>query len=328
MKQHIRLNVLCKILFLMWLLVPAAFASGGFVDGVVATVGREPILHSDVTQEMLPMLQSFKVDGASPEEQERLFKEMFEKALEQVIEYHILYLEALAFEIDIPADNVEKRMNEVKKQYGSNEAFQQALAESGHTIGDFRERLRRQMMALSVSRSKRNDFNKEVVVSESDIADYYQDNLDTFQYPAQYRVRRIFMQASKDAEERASVKDTLTQLREKLNAGEDFAEAAKALSAGPEAAEGGMMGWVSHEDLVEPLSTALTSMTVGEISPVLETEYGWHLLKLEELKEAGSLSLEEAGSEIEPIIRQQQGEKRYRQWMDSLRRRNNVRVLL
>jgi peptidyl-prolyl cis-trans isomerase C len=328
MKQHLLLKDLCKMLFLISLIAPTAFASSGFVDGVVATVGREPILHSDVTQEMLPMLQSFKTGDTTPEEQEQLFKDMFNQALEQVIEYHILYLEAVAFKIEIPDDNVEKRMDEVRKQYGSNEAFQQALAGSGHTISDFRERLKRQMMALSVSRSKRNEFEKEVVVSESDIADYYQENLDAFQYPAQYKVRRIFVQAPSDADERASVKDTLIQMREKLVAGDDFAEAAKAHSAGPEAADGGMMGWVRSEDMVEPLNAALASLAVGEISPVLETEYGLHLLKLEEIKEAGSLSLADARKEIEPLVRRQQGEKRYRQWMDSLRRRNNVRILL
>lgn len=328
MKQHIRLKYTCKMLLLIWLVVPLAFASGGFVDGVVATVGREPILHSDVTQEMLSMLQSFKPDGASPEEQERLFKEMFEQALEQVIESHILYLEALAFEISIPADDVEKRLNQVKKQYGSNEEFQQALAASGHTVSDFRERLRRQIMALSVSRSKRSEFEREAVVSESDIVRYYQENLDTFQFPAQYQIRRIFMQASQEVEQRSSVMNKMEQLREKMLTSDNFAETAIAQSEGPEASDGGLMGWVRTQDLVEPLSTAIAAMKVGEISPVLETEYGFHLLKLEDIKEAGSLSLEEARKEIEPLIRREEGEKRYRQWMDSLRRRNNVRVLL
>ena len=319
----------CITLLIAYLLVFSVMVMAeNYVDGVVATVGREPILHSDVIQEMLPMLQSLSAESIAPEERERRFKELFDQALEQVVEYHILHLEALKYDITIPDGAVEKSLRDVRKQYGSAEAFRKALKESGNTIGDFRERLRKQIMALSVSRSKRSQFEQEAVVSESDIAQYYMDHQEEFNFPARYRVRRIFLQVPRDDEARDSAKIALNALREKIIAGENFEEAAKKNSNGPEAAEGGMMGWVVPGDVVEPLSNALASLAVGEISPVLETEYGLHLLKLEEKEEAGSQSLAEARSKIEPLLRRQKGEVRYRQWMDSLRQRNNVRILL
>ena len=319
----------CKrTLLAVCLILLSVNVSASYVDGVVATVGRDPILHSDVMQEMMPMLQSLRTDSIASEDRDKQFREVFDQALEQVIEYHILYLEALKFDVKIPDDDVEKRLREVREQYGSTDAFQKALQESGHTIGDFRERMRKQIMAISVSRSKRSQFEKEAVVSEVDIAKYYEEHQDEFNFPARYQVRRIFVQVPNEQEARKAAKVELTALRDKLLAGESFEEAAKAQSNGPEAAEGGMMGWVLPEDMVEPLNTALISLEVGEISPVLETEYGLHLIKLEEKESAGSLSLKEARNKIEPMLRQQLGDERYRQWMNSLRQRNNVRVLL
>ena len=321
-------RAICRIVAVASLATATAYGVGGYVDGVVATVGREAILHSDVMQEMMPMLQAVKTETLTAEEQESRFNELFEQALEQVIEYHILYREALAFEVEIPDEDVEKRIAKIRKQYDSSEDFQKALEESGHTVANFRERMYRQMMALSVSRSKRFAFEKEAVVSESDIAQYYKEHSDQFHFPARYRVRRIFVQAGSEPEARQAAKETVEALREELVGGGDFAEAAKEHSDGPEADQGGLIGWVLPGDLVEPLNSAIATMTVAEISDVLETEYGLHLLSLEETEGEGSLSLQEARNEIEPLLRQQRGEERYRQWMNSLRRRNNVRVML
>ena len=328
MKEYGRLKAVWTFLLTVYLAAAASHASKGFVDGVVATVGSDAILHSDVVQEIMPMMQSLNADAGTPEEKAKRAEELFRQGLEQAIEYHILHREAVALGVEVPEDEVERRMTQMRKQYGTTEAFQQALAESGHTMSDFRDRLRRQMMAISVSMSKRRQFEREAVISESDIAQFYQDNLDEFRYPARYRVRRIFIQAPSAPEERDAAREKLEGIRGSLAQGEDFAEMAKTHSDGPEAAEGGMIGWVRPGDLVEALDSAVATLPVGEVSDVLETEYGLHLLKIEEVESGGVLSLEEARSDIEPLLRQQRGEERYRQWMNTLRRRSNVRVLL
>lgn len=319
---------LCGLLFSLSMTLVAASAQKNYVDGVVATVGRTPILHSDVLQEMLPLMQSADVANATPEEQSSKFKEFFDQALEQVIETHILYLEAVALNVSIPDDDVEKRFNEIKKGYGSTEEFQKVLAGTGYTISDFRNRLRRQIMAATVSRSKRNQFEKQVVITEEDINSYYQEHKQEFEYPGRYKVRRIFIEVPESEKERAKGKEQLEEIRIRIIQGADFGEIAKEMSKGPEAPEGGLLGWVQSKDLVEPLGSTIVSLPVGDISPVIETKYGLHIVKVEAVEEAGTLSLNDAKNQIEPIVRRQKAEERYRQWMGSLRKRNNVRVLL
>ncbi len=303
-------------------------AGPAYVDGVVAIVGREPILHSDIMQEIMPMMQTLRSAAADEEEFTQQLEELFRTTLEQAIEHAILYQEAQSMGVQAPDDEIERRIAQVRSEYESSEAFQKALEEAGHTVSDFRERLRRQMMAIMVSMNRRSQFEREAVVSESDIAQYYHDHEDEFHYDARYRVRRIFMQAPKEPEKRAEVKERLLALREEIEGGAEFAAIATEHSNGPEASEGGLVGWVRAGDLVAPLEHALTSLAPGQISTIVETEYGLHLLKLEDIESEGVLDYAEARKEIEPLLRKSRGDERYRQWISTLRKRNNVRVLL
>ena len=303
-------------------------AAPAYVDGVVAIVGREPILHSEIMQEIMPMVQTLRTTVVAEEEFTRQFEELFRTTLEQAIEHAILYQEAQTMGVEVPEDEIERRVTQVRKEYESAEAFQKALEEAGHTVSDFRARMRRQMMAIMVSMNRRRQFEREAVVSESDLAQYYHDHQEEFRYDARYRARRIFLQAPREPDEREKVRQRLVALRQEIEEGADFAAAATQHSNGPEADEGGLIGWVRPGDLVESLEIALTSLEPGQISDIVETEYGLHLLKLEEVESEGVLEYAEARKEIEPLLRQTRGDERYRQWISTLRKRNNVRVLL
>ena len=304
------------------------WAASAFTDGIVASVGGEPILQSDVMQEILPKMQGLSEEATSKEDLESKLEPLFKEALEQVIEHFILYKEAEKLKIEVSDADVENHMADVKKQYASQEEFQKALEEAGYTVGDFRERMRRQMMAITVGIGKRRQFETEAVVSETDLAEYYRDHEEEFRFPARYRVRRIFIQASQDEEARKAAMEKISGLRDQVLNGGDFAAIASEHSQGPEAKEGGLMGWVKPGDLVEPLDSALLKLGKGDTSEVLETEFGVQLLRVEEIEQAGVVSFEEARTEIEPVLRKIKGEERYRQWMSTLRQRSNVRVLI
>jgi len=309
--------------------VVALQGAHAFTDGVVASVAGEPILKSEIMQDIIPQLQEMNTANISEEALERQIEPVFREALEAAIEHFILYKEAKTMEVEVPEAEVEKRMKEVRAQYTSPEAYQQALESAGYTVSDFRDRLRRQMMAMTVGVSKRRQFEREAVISEKDIEQYYRENSAEFSFSARYRLRRIFLVAPREnGEERNAVRETLTALRAQTLAGEDFAELAREHSAGPDAKEGGMMGWVRPGDLVEPLDGAVRNLAVGEVSEVLETEFGFQILRLEEIQDKGTVPYEEARKEIEPALRQQRGEERYRQWMSTLRKRSNVQVFL
>ncbi len=319
---------LCLQMVLVFFLVPFCYAAE-FTDGVVASVAGEPILRSEIMQEIMPKVQNLTASGTSPEELERQIEPIFKEALESAIEHFILYKEAQTMKVEIPEAEVEKRVMEIRSQYDTPEAYQEALESGGYTMSNFRDRLRRQMMAISVGINKHRQFEKEAVISEEDISGYYREHEDEFRFPARFRASRIFIAAPRgETDERTAAREKLNALRGQILAGADLASLAREHSDGPEGKEGGMMGWIKPGDLVEPLGSALTGLKVGEVTEVLDTEFGVQLMRLEEIQEQGVMSYEDARKEIEPVLRQQRGEERYRQWMNTLRKRSNVRVFL
>ncbi len=312
----------------LFLACASVASAAELVDGVVASVGNEPILQSDLIQDAGPIIQNLRSSATSQEAFEREVEKALRTALDQAIEYQILYQEGKTAGIKVPDDDVEKRMGLIKKQYESSEAFQKALEESGRTMSDFRERIKRQIMAMSMGMGKRREFEKQAVVSESDMAQYYQDHPGDFVHPPRVQVRRIFIAAEKDPKARKEAKAKLEAVRDELGLGSDFAELAKARSQGPEAAEGGLVGWVKKGDLVPELEAALDGLKAGDLGPIVESEYGFTLMKVEALQAEGTTPYEKARQEIEPVLRKKMGDEHYQKWMGGLRKRSNVRVFM
>lgn len=304
-------------------------ASGAeLVDMVVATVGPEVILYSEVMDEIQPLLVGLQSTARSREAFERERDKAVREGLDQAIEMKILYREAQFAGMQISDEAVEERLDKIRRQYRTSEEFLKLLEESGETISDVRQRMRKQIMAITMGMRKRQDFEREAVISESDMAAYYQEHLDAFIHPERVRARRIFLGAEGDADARAQVRARLDALRGEIVNGLDFAVAARMHSEGPDAAEGGNIGWVSRGDLVPVLEEAAFALEAGGLSPVIETEFGFHLMKVDVREAPGQASYEEARTEIEPILRAQTADERYRKWMDELRKRSRVRIML
>lgn len=308
-----------KVLALLAIAVSVAgISSAELIDAVVATVDKEAILQSDIITEIRPALEG--LSGGEAEAQE-----LFNTALDQAIEQKILYREGVLNDIKITDEQIEERMKRYRDQFDSEDAFLKALADAGETMSDLRERIRKQTVALSMGMSKRMQLEKEITISEAEVAQYYQDNASTYEKPERVKLYRIFIAAEKDAASRAKALARIEALREELSLGADFSQLATQHSEGPGASEGGFVGWIGRNDLVPDLENVAFSLAPGDISPVIETEFGMMLLKVEEKVDAGLATFEEVRNEIEPTLRQNYADEKYQKWMDELRKRSRVR---
>jgi len=295
------------------------------VDAILATVDKEAILRSDLIQEIGPLINDLRATYSGAD-LEREIERASQEALERAIENRILYREAIAAGAKLEDAQVEERIERIRSQYPSAEEFNKALESAGETMSDFRERVRKQVIAMSYAAVKRREFQREAVITETDIAQYYQDHQSEWDRPERVKVRRIFLDVAQDAEARATATARLEALREELELGANFAELAAEHSKGPEAAQGGLVGWVSRGDFVAALDEALFALPEGGVSGVLNTEFGVVLLKAEEKEEAGQADLQEMRTEIEPLLRDQYALKRFDGWIKELRKKSLVQV--
>ncbi|HOD51489.1 MAG TPA: peptidylprolyl isomerase [Candidatus Hydrogenedentes bacterium] len=296
------------------------------VDQILATVDTEAILLSEVMMEIAPGLAELQASSADQASFGRAADKLIREALDQAIETKILLREAVRTGIEFDEERVDERLQEMRKRYDSPEQFNKELEASGETLGDLRVRIRKQTLARAMAVRKQNEFEKEVVVSESDVAQYFEDHEKEFSRPERVRVSQVYLPASNDANERATVKARMEEILSELKQGGDFAAVAKAYSKEPSAEQGGVIGWVVRGDLVQVLEEAAFTLPVGGISEVLESPGGFHILKVEERQDAGQATLEDVRKDIEPKLRAQVAAERYKKWVQELRKESRVRV--
>ena len=140
----------------------------------------------------------------------------------------------------------------------------------------------------------------EVSVPEQEIALYYDEHQEEFESPKTVAARHILLKVpveageALDIEKKAEIEAILLQARE----GKDFAELAKTYSEGPSKANGGYLNAFKYEDMVKPFADKAFAMKPGEISDPVRTQFGWHIIKVEEVNEESRKSLETATPEI------------------------------
>jgi parvulin-like peptidyl-prolyl isomerase len=310
------------------ILLTARGGTADVIDMVVASVDQEAILYSEILVAIQPELVRIQQEAPSQEAYNDIVETLVEDSLDEAIESKILYREALKFSIQVPDDKVEEQIDQIRKTFDTSEEFIKALTDSGETLSDFRERTRKRIMAQSVEVSKMSSLEKEIVVDEAELVQYYEDHNADYTKPARVRVRQIMIPVRRDAEKRARAHARLEMLREELEAGASFSDLARAYSKGPAAEDGGLIGWASKGDLVPVLEDALFALNQGEVSEVVDSQFGVHLLLAEKKEEAGIASLDEMRPAIEGILRSQAALEKYELWLKDLRQRSRVRVFL
>ncbi|MDA8105533.1 MAG: peptidylprolyl isomerase [Nitrospiraceae bacterium] len=146
---------------------------------------------------------------------------------------------------------------------------------------------------------------KNITVSDRDILDYYTANKEKFAVPEQVRARHILVKVSPKAtdEEKKKAREKIEALRERALKGEDFAALAEEYTDDPGTKKrGGDTGYFSRGKMVKPFEEAAFSLKPGEISNIVETRFGYHIIKVEDHKAAGTMSLDEAKKSIEEYL--------------------------
>ncbi|MEJ2333973.1 MAG: SurA N-terminal domain-containing protein, partial [Desulfobulbaceae bacterium] len=151
------------------------------------------------------------------------------------------------------------------------------------------------------------DTAEKSAISEEDLESFYRENLSRYVNPEQRSARHILIKTSEEDSEDALAekKNRAAQILELARTGEDFAELAKQHSEGPSAPRGGDLGFFTRGRMAKPFEDAVFSLQEGEISDIVETQFGFHIIKLEKIEPAHTKTLEEVKGEIADLLWEQ-----------------------
>lgn len=153
-------------------------------------------------------------------------------------------------------------------------------------------------------------FSSAVQISDNEIEDYYQANREAkFRHPREAKARYILVRAGADANQKAEARTRANRILTEARGGKDFAQLAKKESDDSTAAKGGEIGWLTQAQLPAPLDKAVFSLAKGEISNVIETPTGFHIVKVDDIREEKTESLKDARPEITRTLKAEKSKR-------------------
>lgn len=218
--------------------------------------------------------------------------------LEQLINAELLYQESQKLPLGDLGKEIDDQYESIKKGFKTEDEFLKVLKDRGATVDDLKNDIKK---GISITKYlDGNVFNDLPAVSEDEKKQEYEKNKDKLSVPESVKASHILIKVSKDAKEQAKkkLKTKIEGLRKKAAAGEDFAKLAKENSEDTSAANGGDLGYFRRGEMVKPFEDAAFSLNNGQISNVIETEFGYHVLKVIDKKPARTLSYDEVKEDI------------------------------
>ena len=262
---------------------PARTPGGERVDGVAAVVDNDVVLQSEVDEQLFLFLQQ---QQGQPDSMQVV--QLRKDILDKLIDDRIIVGEAKRQNLTASEAEIEKNVADAiadtKKRLGSDDAFAAELRREGMSEDDLKKRYRdevqKQLLANALLRKQLG----KLEVTQADAEKYFTDNPDKFpKRPSAIKAQVIQIPIEPDSLEKAAVKKRAAETLARIKKGEPFSRLAQTLSEDPGTAQsGGDLGWFKKGSLDSTFEVAAFKVPAGQVSGIVETPFGYHLIKVEE----------------------------------------------
>jgi peptidyl-prolyl cis-trans isomerase SurA len=307
-------KILTCITLLALLALHATPSPAQIINGIAAIVNDDVITTADVDKEYAQLQK--ELEKLPPAEKMGLRS----TALNRLVDKKLVDQKIKELDIKISDEEIKGAIDDVKKQnHLDQEGLVRALESQGMSFDVYKAQLKEQLERL---RLMGQEVQSKVQVGEREMRDYYDANRAKFGAEEQFRARHIFFKLDKSATpaEIAKVQGEANDVLKEARSGKDFAELAKKYSSDPAAAkDGGDLGTFKKSEMLTEIGDTVAAMKAGEVSSVVRSPAGLHIIKLEEKSQSTGKSFEEAKGEVEELLYKKKREERFNQWVKDLR---------
>jgi parvulin-like peptidyl-prolyl isomerase len=276
--------------------VATAFPDSLVSDEVVATVNGDPILGGDVT------FLAYSTTAASPDSLHN--RQFNERVLDQMIDRIVFYQDARTSGVSVADTLVEKMVSQFITQFGGEERVATMLDDMGLKRADVTRSFQRDMV---IREFVQKHVEPSIEVKEDDSRAFYDQHKDSFASVDSVHARHIILMFRPEdtPEIKADRLKQITDIQKRAKSGEDFAGLARQYSQDGAARSGGDLGYFPREMMVKPFADVAFSLKKGEISGVVETQFGYHVIQCLDHKKAAEPTYENARPRVDAMLRQQ-----------------------
>jgi peptidyl-prolyl cis-trans isomerase C len=287
------------------------------VNGVAITQGER----DQTAQEMLSRGRMSQ-QQSSPD----MLPKIEAAALQQLINVELLYQKGQKLKTKDLDKKVDDKLAQMRAQFPSPADFEKALTSANLTEKQFKAFTRKNIV---IDNLLQKEVLGKISVSEADAKKFYDENQDKFKAPEQTKASHVLITVDQKAtpEEKKKAKEKADAIRKRVAGGEDFAAVAKAESKCPSAAKGGDLGYFGKGQMVPAFEEAAASLKLGQISEVVETQFGYHIIKVTDRKQAETVKFNDVKGKIEDYLKNQEAQKPMADYVENLRKQAKIEMV-
>lgn len=307
------------ILILVFSCVVSSTAASSELAAKVNGVG---IKNATLEAAIANFIENQKMLGISVKEEDKVA--LRKNILEELISAELLYQESKKAGLGDLREKVEQQFENIKKGFGSEEEFKKILDDRGISQKDLKEDIKR---GVYISEFLDKKIYASIVVTEEEKKKEYEKNKDRLSVPEQIKASHILIRVGRDASDadRKKARAKIDELRKRAISGEDFAKLARENSEDGSASRGGDLGYFRKGDMVEPFEDAAFSLKEGQISNVVETQFGYHIIRLVDRQAARRLSYEEVEDGLERFLLSQHRREELDKFVNDLKKTAKIK---
>ncbi len=305
------------------------FLLGGFVsssqsitDRVVAVVNQEAITLSEVEK----LVNAGEVSAQDRLERQKKIRELRLRKLESLIEEKLIDQEVKRSGVKVPSKDVEAHLEEFKRRNSATqEDLEKALANEGMTLEAFKKQIEKRMLRAKLIQWA---VKSEIKAGEKDLRSFYESHGDLYRNTESYRPAHIMFAVRKDAasKEVTEIRNKCEKVLEKVRSGEDFGEMALLYSQDASNKDRGDLGYFKKGELLPIFEKEALRLKIGEVSGIIRTDFGFHILKLLDRKGGGPPPYEEVKDRVKSDYFEKEAEKAFKEFLTTLKEKSVIEI--
>ncbi len=246
------------------------------------------------------------------------------RILENLIDAEVLYQQSQKEGVKVDDQVINDQIEKIKKRFSDETAYKKSIERMHVSEKEFRTEIQR---ALAINQLLDTNVRQKITVNEKESKKYYNNNQILFKQPEQVKAIQIWIKLTPNAEESKKIKarKKIETIQKKIRQGEDFGLLAKAYSEGPTAQRKGELGYFKRGQMPKPIEDAAFALNIGEVSGIIETRFGYHLIKVTDKKPARTIPYKEAQTMIEQHLKKEKEKTEIQDYIENLKKSAKIK---
>lgn len=304
---------------------PAADAAANAKQEKVAVVNGTVISKAEYDAEVGRYERQMSMTGRTLEPGQ--VAEMKKKILDGLVDRELLIQQSKKQGVKVTDTEIDEQIATLKKRFPSEQEFAGALTKMNMTEATLKAQFGQDM---AVKKMIDQDIASKITISDEDSKTFYDGHPDLFKTPERVRASHILVKIDPKAsdEDKAKAREKMVEIQKRVKNGEDFATVAKEVSDCPSKAKGGDLDYFQRGQMVGPFEEAAFSLQPGVVSDIVETQFGFHLIKVADKKEPGVVPFDEMKEKIQQHLKQEKVNQELTQYVAQLKTKAKIETFV